>query len=281
MKYKMIALDLDGTLTNSQKEVSERNKEALKKAAEKGVHVVLASGRPLVGILPVARMVNLQETGGYILAYNGAHIVDGRSGETIMQTTLPEKYYPDIVGYGKIYDDVTILTYNSKGVVTLDDKNPYVTLEAKINRVPVQKVTDMCAALDGPVCKFLCVGKHEHLREIQSCMKEKYGNQINVFFSETYFLEIVPNGIEKAASLKKLLDKLGFSREELIACGDGLNDITMIDFAGLGVAMENAHDTLRNRADYITDTNDADGVALVIEKFILDDHHLHTSQRNT
>jgi hydroxymethylpyrimidine pyrophosphatase-like HAD family hydrolase len=81
--------------------------------------------------------------------------------------------------------------------------------------------------------------------------------------------------------LKKLLDKLGFSREELIACGDGLNDITMIDFAGLGVAMENAHDTLRNRADYITDTNDADGVALVIEKYILDDHHLHTSQRNT
>jgi Cof subfamily protein (haloacid dehalogenase superfamily) len=102
-------------------------------------------------------------------------------------------------------------------------------------------------------------------------IKAEYGDKINVFFSETYFLEIVPNGIEKAASLKKLLDKLGLQREELIACGDGLNDITMIDFAGLGVAMENAQDALRYRADYITDTNDDDGVAEVIEKFILNE----------
>ena len=269
MKYKMIALDLDGTLTNSKKEVSERNKEALKKAAEKGVKIVLASGRPLVGILPVAEMVDLKEIGGYILAYNGSHIVDGRTGETIMQTTLPEEYYEDIVKYGSMYDDVTIVTYNSKGAVALDDTNPYAILEAKINKVPLQKVTDLCSSLDGPVCKFLCVGEHSHLREIEKQLKEKYGSKINVFFSETYFLEICPPGIEKAASLSKLLDKLGLDREELIACGDGFNDITMIDFAGLGVAMENAQDALRSRADYITDTNDNDGVAEVIDKFIL------------
>lgn len=271
MKYKMIALDLDGTLTNSKKEVSERNREALKKAADKGVHIVLASGRPLVGILPVAEMVNLKETGGYMLAFNGAHIVDGRTGETFMQTTLPEEFYPDIIDYGKLFYDVTILTYTKKGIVTLDDQNPYAQLEAKINRVPLMQVPDLYAALDGPVCKFLCVGNYSHLREIQLMIKAEYGDKINVFFSETYFLEIVPNGIEKAASLKKLLDKLGLKREELIACGDGLNDITMIEFAGLGVAMENAQDALRYRADYITDTNDADGVAEVIEKFILEE----------
>ena len=269
MKYKMIALDLDGTLTNSQKTVSERNKEALKKAAEKGVHIVLASGRPLVGILPVAEMVDLKETGGYILAYNGGHIVDGQTGETMMQTTVPEEYYEDIVKYGKMYDDVTVVTYNHKGAVTLDDSNCYAALEAKINKVPLQKVPDLCKALDGPVCKFLCVGEHVHLREIEKQIKEKYGDKLNVFFSETYFLEICPPGIEKAASLRKLLDKLGLKSEELIACGDGLNDITMIDFAGLGVAMDNAQDALRSRADYITGTNDEDGVAEVIDKFII------------
>ncbi|MCR5007399.1 MAG: HAD-IIB family hydrolase, partial [Oribacterium sp.] len=150
-------------------------------------------------------------------------------------------------------------------------QNPYAQLEAKINRVPLMQVPDLYAALDGPVCKFLCVGNYSHLREIQLMIKAEYGDKINVFFSETYFLEIVPNGIEKAASLKKLLDKLGLKCEELIACGDGLNDITMIEFAGLGVAMENAQDALRYRADYITDTNDADGVAEVIEKFILEE----------
>ncbi|ETP72846.1 HAD-superfamily hydrolase, subfamily IIB [Lachnospiraceae bacterium JC7] len=270
MKYKMIALDLDGTLTNSQKTVSERNKEALKKAADMGVHVVLASGRPLVGIRPVAEMVGLSEIGGYMLAYNGAHIVDGVTGETIMETMIPEEYYQDIVKYGSMFEDVTILTYNHEGAVTLDDTNYYAVLEAKINRVKLQKVSDLCEALDGPVCKFLCVGEHDHLREIEKLLKEKYGDKLNVFFSETYFLEIVPPGIEKAASLRQLMKKFGIDRSELIACGDGMNDITMIDYAGLGVAMENAQDALRSRADYITDTNDNDGVAEVIEKFILE-----------
>jgi len=269
MQYKMIALDLDGTLTNSKKEVSERNKAALKMAADKGVHVVLASGRPLVGILPVAEMVNLKDIGGYILAYNGAHIVDGRTGETILQTTLPEEYYKDIISYGARYDDVTILTYNHGGAITLDDTNKYAILEAGINKVPLKKVTDIEAALDGPVCKFLCVGDYQHLREIQSALSEKYSDIINVFFSETYFLEIVPKGIEKAASLKKLLDKLNLTSDELIACGDGYNDITMIDFASLGVAMDNAQDALRSRANFITSTNDEDGVAEVIDKYIL------------
>ena len=270
MKYKMIALDLDGTLTNSQKRVSERNKEALKKAAELGVHIVLASGRPLVGIRPVAEMVGLKEIGGYMLAYNGAHIVDGVTGETIMENFIPEEYYRDIAKYGSMYEDVTIVTYNHEGAITLDDMNSYALLEAKINKVALQKVPDLCKALDGPVCKFLFVGEHSHLREIEKLIKEKYGDKLNVFFSETYFLEIVPPRIEKAASLKKLMEKFGIDRTELIACGDGMNDITMIDYAGLGVAMENAQDALRSRADYITDTNDNDGVAEVIEKFILE-----------
>ena len=269
MKYKMIALDLDGTLTNSQKTVSERNKEALKKAAEMGVHIVLASGRPLVGIRPVADMVGLKEIGGYMLAYNGAHIVDGVTGETIMETMIPEGYYRDIVKYGSMYEDVTIVSYNHEGAVTLDDTNAYALLEAKINKVPLRKVDDLCEALDGPVCKFLCVGEHSHLREIERLLKEKYGDKLNIFFSETYFLEIVPPGIEKAASLKKLMEKFGIDRTELIACGDGFNDAGMLTFAGLGAAMENAVASTREAADYITASNNDDGVALVIEKFML------------
>jgi Cof subfamily protein (haloacid dehalogenase superfamily) len=92
---------------------------------------------------------------------------------------------------------------------------------------------------------------------------------VNAFFSEPYFLEITPNGIEKASALAVLLEEIGVERERLIACGDGYNDIPMLQFAGLSVAMENAYDEVKEFADIITDTNDSDGVAKVIEKYIL------------
>ena len=124
-------------------------------------------------------------------------------------------------------------------------------------------------AIEQPVCKFLAAGSYDNLRTYQDYLKEIFGNKINAFFSESYFLEIVPPGIEKAASLEKLLKIFGCTQDELIACGDSMNDTTMVSFAGLGVAMENAQPQLKSRADYIADTNDNDGVAEVIEKFIL------------
>jgi hypothetical protein len=269
MQYKLIALDLDGTLTTSQKNVTERSRRAIQEAAARGVHIVLASGRPSVGIFPVAEVLDLKTIGGYILAYNGGEILDCRTGAQLISCTIPEEYYSDLAALARVYDDVTVLTYNHEGVITEDAQNPYVALEAKINRIPVTEVPDLAAAIEGPVNKMLAVGTHEHLRAIQRQLKDKYGDRLNVFFSETYFLEIVPPRIEKAASLERLLSCLGIKQEELIACGDGLNDITMIDYAGLGVAMANGQDAVKARADYITDTNDNDGVAKVIEKFIL------------
>lgn len=99
--------------------------------------------------------------------------------------------------------------------------------------------------------------------------KEALGKELNVFRSDPFFLEILPAGIDKAYGLQKLIDVLGIKREEVIACGDGYNDITMVKFAGLGVAMGNAVEQTKAAADYITLSNDDDGVAAVVEKFIL------------
>ncbi|MBQ7536115.1 MAG: HAD family phosphatase [Stomatobaculum sp.] len=266
-EYKVIALDLDGTLTNSRKEVSPRNIEAIHKAAAKGVHVVLASGRPLPGVIPVAKEVGLFDVGGYMLAYNGSQVVDCRTGESLIHVTLPEEYYPEIC---RSYRDfgINLLTYDHIGVIS-ENVEKYSELESRVCKIPLQKVPNLLEAIEGPLGKFLATGEYDKLKVYQSYLQETFGDKINAFFSETFFLEIVPPGIEKAASLEKLLALLGCSREQLIACGDSMNDTTMVAYAGLGVAMENAQPSLKSRADYITDTNDNDGVAEVIEKFIL------------
>lgn len=268
MAYHFIALDLDGTLTNSKKEVSPHTVEVLRRAAKRGVRIILASGRPEAGIFPVAETLGLRELGGYILAYNGSRIIDCKTGQDILRRSIPAALYPNICeSYHRF--SVELLTYGQGGVIAENPDDLYVRLECRINRIEAHRVAALYPAIEGTVCKFLAVGVHERLREFQRYLREHYPKQLNVFFSETYFLEIVPPGIEKAASLETLLHLLGGDRSELIACGDGLNDITMIDYAGLGVAMENAQPSLRDRADYITDTNDNDGVAQVVEKFLL------------
>ena len=221
-EYKVIALDLDGTLTNSRKEVSPRNKEAIRKAVEKGVHVVLASGRPLPGVAHVAKDVGLFDIGGYMLAYNGSQVVDCLTGKSLIHETLPEQYYPEICRSYREFG-VNLLTYSSTGVIT-ENEEQYAALESRICRIPLTKVPVLLDAIEGPVGKFLATGEYEKLKNFQAYLQETFGDKINVFFSETFFLEIVPPGIEKAASLEKLLALLGCSREQLIACGDSMND---------------------------------------------------------
>ena len=269
MKYTAIALDLDGTLLNSKKEISKRNKEAIMKAAKAGAKIILASGRPVPGIKKVAQALRLDEFGGYMLAYNGGMIIDCKTGEVIRRETVPTDFYHTIVQVANKHH-VTPLTYDAEGIITDNPDYEYVQLEARINNIPVKQVFHLneVAALDPPV-KFLMVGDHKVLKEAQAELNEKLKGEVEVFFSEPFFLEIMPRGIEKATSLELLLTSLGLERKHLMACGDGFNDIPMMRYAGLAVAMENAQDETKEWADYIAPTNDEDGVATAIEKFIL------------
>ena len=131
-----------------------------------------------------------------------------------------------------------------------------------------KKVDSFLETVDFQVAKCLIVGDSSRLVLLEQEMKAKLQETNEIYRSEPYFLEVLPKGIDKAQTLAVLLDKLGLTKEEVIACGDGFNDLSMVKFAGLGVAMANAQDIVKENADYITLSNDEDGIAHVIEKFI-------------
>lgn len=268
MDIKILALDLDGTLTNSEKKISSHTKETLQRAMEDGVTVVLASGRPLVGIKPLAKELELSKYSGYILAYNGGQIIDCHTGGEVYQKVLNPERIASIYEVARKFD-VAMLTYDGEDIITEDDTDPYVLRECFINKVKVRKIEDIVSHVTYPVPKCLVVGEHEKLLPVRDYLKEKYGDELSIYFSELFFLEIMPLGVEKSASLELLLNRLQLSREELMACGDGLNDITMLQYAGLGVAMGNACKEAKEVADYITVTNNEDGVAKAVNRFIL------------
>jgi len=163
---------------------------------------------------------------------------------------------------------VNILTYEDDLIITPNAGDEYVEKESTINKLKVKEIQDMETYVQFPVVKFLMLDEGNYLAMVEPKVKAALGRDYSVYRSEPYFLEILPKGVDKAASLERLLMKLGMSKDEMIACGDGYNDLSMIQYAGLGVAMENAVLPVKLAADYVTLSNN-DGVAHVIEKFML------------
>lgn len=268
MAYEILILDIDGTLTNSKKEVSPKTLDAIIRAQEEGIKVVIASGRPTAGINKIAKTIKLDEYGGYVLSYNGAKITNFQTGEVVYNETLPEEMIPSI--YEEAIDShVGIITYEGNDAIAGNGIDKYNELEARINGIGLREVKDFPNYITFPINKCLLTGEPEHMAEVEKKMKERFGNFLNIFRSEPFFVEVMPQNIDKAYSLGKLLKHLDLERSQMIACGDGFNDLSMIKYAGLGVAMANAQEVVKQAADYITLSNDEDGVAKVIDKFML------------
>ena len=260
MKYKLLVLDLDGTLTNAKKEITPRNREALIRVQQQGVKLILASGRPTFGIAPLADELRMKEFGGFILSYNGGEIIDWSTGEIVYANVLPDEVIP------RLYECATrnqlpILTYDRQYIITEYPDDVYVRKEAFLNKMQIYPSKDFLKDIRLPLPKCLIVGEPHRLIPIEAELSVELQGQLSVYRSEPFFLELVPQGIDKAQSLSVLLNKLNMNREEIVAVGDGYNDLSMIQFAGLGVAMGNAQEPVKKAADYITLSNEEDGVA--------------------
>lgn len=267
MSYKVIVLDIDGTLVNSQKEITKKTFDVLTKVQDDGKVVVIASGRPPQGVMPYAKKLGFDKRNGYILSYNGGRITQVESGETIYNKCFPNEYLPEICEIIKDYR-VTINTYENDTIVTSGNINKYSSVEADIIGLETNFVDDFASYVNFDINKCLLSGEPEDILKLEELLKKKYEGKLGVYRSEEFFLELVPLGVDKAQSIDYLLRSLGCTKEDCIACGDGYNDLTMIKYAGLGVAMGNANDDIKAAADFVTLTNDDDGVAYAIEKFV-------------
>ncbi|MEH7484307.1 Cof-type HAD-IIB family hydrolase [Neobacillus drentensis] len=267
MHYKMIVLDLDDTLLQDDHTISDRTKRALMDAQELGVKVVLASGRPTSAMYAIAEELRLNDFGSFILSFNGAKITNCQTGEELFSSTLS----PDVVHY--LYEvsrreNVWIHTYVGDYIVT-ESGNQFTNIEGEITGLEIIEVGSFVEAVSEPVVKVLMLEDETKLGDVEEKLQQELAGQLSVMRSKPFFLEFTEHGITKGTSLSYLIQQLGIKREEVIAIGDSYNDLAMIEFAGLGVAMGNAPDDIKEKANFVTDSNMNDGVAKVVEKFVL------------
>lgn len=271
MKYKLLVLDVDGTLLNEEKAISKRTLAALLKVQQMGVRIALASGRPTYGLLPIAKSLELGLYGGFILSYNGSQIIDAKNGEVLFERRINPEMIPYIEKKA-IKNGFALFTYHDDTLLTNNPDNVHVQEEATLNNLKLITEEEFSTAIDFAPCKCMLVSDDEEaLTDLENHWKKRLDGVLDVFRSEPYFLEVVPCTVDKANTLAVLLEYLDIRRDEVLAIGDGVCDVAMIQLAGMGVAMGNSVDSVKICADYTTDTNGNDGVAQAVEKLILAD----------
>lgn len=265
MTYKALVLDIDGTLMSSQNTILDETKKALLQLQEEGIILILASGRPTAGMLQAAKELKLDYYGGYLLSYNGSIIINMKDNSTFSEVSLDLEDVYDLYDQAMIHQTGIIAYQNQTLVVPQID--PYIERESRINALPILETNQFKQDVTLKSVKCLLTAHPDHLLKVKNALQERYQGKYSIFLSEPYFLEIMPLGINKGARLLELLNELGISAAEVIACGDSYNDITLIEVAGVGVAMANACDALKHQADYITRSNNENGIVHVINRY--------------
>lgn len=269
MKYKLLVLDVDGTLLNDEREISKRTLAALLKVQQMGVRIVLASGRPTYGLMPLAKTLELGNYGGFVLSYNGCQIIKAQNGEILFERRINPEMLPYLEKKAR-KNGFAIFTYHDDTLITDSPDNEYIKNEALLNNLKIIKEDEFSTAIDFAPCKCMLVSdKEKALIGLEQHWEKRLAGTLDAFRSEPYFLEVVPCGVNKANTLGALLEHLGVTREEVIAVGDGVCDVTMLQLASMGVAMGHSQDSVKVCADYVTASNEEDGVALAVEKLIL------------
>lgn len=269
MKYKLLVLDIDGTLLNDDKAISSRTLATLLKVQQMGVQLVLASGRPTYGVLPIAHTLEMNRYGGYIMSYNGGQITNAQTGELIYEKRVNPELLPYLTKKAK-KNNFPIFTYREDMIIANQAGNAHIEQEALLNNMQVVVSEDFPESIDFWPYKCVLVSDDaEALSGLERHWKRRLNGSLDVFPSEPYFLEVVPPSINKGDTLAVLFDRLKITREEVVAIGDGLADIPMLQLAGLGIAMGNASEPVKRCTDHVTLSNNDDGVAVAVESAIV------------
>ena len=269
---KLIAIDMDGTLLNEKKHIDKAQKEAIHEAVEAGIKIVLCTGRPLYGILPFYEELGLSEldSEGYVILNNGCSIHNTKDWKLIDQVNFTSDDIEYLYKFSESYD-INFTLVNDTYYFNIGRK-PTDELIKDAGFV-FSDITDISLeeAKSGKhkIMKIMFLGNPEIMADFQkeneNILKDKYSSVL----SQPYVYEILPKGNNKGTGLKKLAKKLGIKQEEIMAIGDGNNDIEMFEYANYSVAMENGTELAKKAAKYQTDSNENDGVAKAIRKYAL------------
>lgn len=264
IKYRLIAADMDGTLLNSKGEVSQRTADVLKSAVALGVIFTVSSGRPIQGILKYRDFLPLEAPS---ITYNGAMIADPKTGKILFHQPLGKKDALKILSLGE-KSSVTVCAWceNQLFVNRTDERTEkYKTLSG----VEPVVIEDREKLAEKGITKILWYDTREKIAVLQNGLSREDFCQVSFCTSKPEFLEFFNSQVSKSSAMEFLGKLYSISPEEMIAIGDGDNDIDMIEYAGLGIAMENGSQRVKGKAKYITASNDDEGAALAVEKFIL------------
>lgn len=267
--YKIIALDMDGTLLNNSKQITEATKKCLKSAREKGIKIVLASGRPIDGLKKYLKELDLIDENQYVLSYNGCLVQETKSKKIIHEIGIKGKDLHYLNDLSKKYK-VNIHAFSPTKGLIVENVSKYTKHEAQMNGIEINTINFAEIEADEDIVKVMMIDEPEILdAAIEKLPKEIY-EKYTVVKSAPFFLEFINKHGDKGVGLKALAEHLKVNKHEIIAMGDAGNDLAMINYAGLGVAMGNASEEIKKAADYITLSNEEDGVAKVIKKYILE-----------
>ena len=254
MKYKVIAMDLDGTLNSDQKIITEKTKAALMAAQKQGIRLALASARPSPGLFKERDILRLQDHKGILMSYNGGRIVDAETAKQVLRflETLPVT---------PILDD---------GVqFYVSDKNGFkVDYECRNNNMVCSEVGNLADFLEFAPIKILMSVQPEELAQVQQQIADLLPDSLTVVQTAAFYLEVIPKVINKGQGIRDICSVLGMEPAEVISFGDAANDIPMLKAAGMGVAMGNADAAVKAAADMVTLSNNEDGIAAALEKLL-------------
>ncbi len=262
----MLVLDMDDTLLTDDHKISDLNKKVLLEAQAKGVYVVLASGRPTSAMTAYAKELELDLNNSYLISFNGAIISTVKDDVVLFEQTLTQKQIHELYDYS-VKMKTHIITYLD-GEIISETNSEFIEIEKEITGLPHRIVSSFKDAIYKPAVKCILLEQPSYLKEVEKDLKATMPN-LSVAMSKPFFLEAAQTGIDKAASLRILAEKLNIEQSEIIAVGNAGNDLTMIEYAGLGVWVDNVTPELRDFADVIVASNNNDGVAEVVQRYIL------------
>lgn len=266
MKYKMLVVDMDDTLLTDDHKISEENSTMLLKAQELGVYVVLASGRPTSAMIEYAKELKCDVNNSFIISYNGSTIVDLKEDRILFEHSLTKDQIHSLYDFSK-QNNTHIITYLN-GQIISERNSEFIDIESEITGLELVIVPNFKEAVTTSAVKCLLLEEPSYLRNVEKVLKTAMPD-LSVCMSKPFFLEAAPNGVHKGAAVQILAEKLHIHQSEIIAIGNAGNDLSMVQYAGLGVWVDNVDPELRHLADVIVASNNNHGVAEAVKRFIL------------